>query len=511
MYYLKAIGMLTVLRWVIYGSLFGALWTFPTLWLKWWSDANTLHPDQKNIMYLVVYAVLQLLALLFLQLFHGYGSIRMAFKAGTKMHWILLEKVIAAPLAYFDKTDVGITTNRFSQDIELIDGELPLALNNVGISIFVSIGQLVLISIVSPYVPIVFPMLLVIFFFVQMFYLRTSRQLRFMDLEAKSPLYSHFLETLSGLATIRAFGWSEANYEIKNRLLDSSLQPAYLLVMIQWWLNLVLDLLATALGMVVVFFVVQHRGNSGLTGVALVNLMSLNTMLKEVIMKWTTVEITIGAIARIKSFSETTASENLPHETHIPPRDWPKHGKIEIRNISAPYNVDSSNPTLSKLDLSIPAGSKIGICGRSGSGKSSFDLSLFRMLDLQTGSIIIDGIDIDTLERCELCSRLNAIPQDPYFLTGTIRLDLDPYETASDGAMVTALKKVQLWETVETHGGLAGKMSATMLSHGQRQLFCLARAILRLGRIVVLDEATSRRVLASYLDKSSLEGLCANG
>ncbi|MCJ1385668.1 hypothetical protein MMC17_008791 [Xylographa soralifera] len=491
MYYLKAIGMPNAIYWLFFGAGTGALWTFPTLWLKWWSDANTLHPDQNNTMYLAVYAVLQLLALIFLRSFHGYAWTVMAFRAGTKMHWIILNTVMAAPLAYFDKTDIGVTTNRFSQDMELIDSELPRTLNNLGVSVFVTIGQLVVIATASPYIALIFPVLVVIFIFVQEIYLRTSRQLRLMDLEAKSPLYSHFLETLSGLATIRAFGWSEANCELNNKLLDSSQQPAYLLVMVQRWLNLVLDLLATALGLVVVFLAVQFQASSGFTGVALINLMSLDMMLKQVIMKWTELETSIGAVSRVKSFSETIASENLPGETQIPPRNWPQHGSIDIHNISASYNSGRAAPALRDLTLHIPAGSKIGICGRSGSGKSSLILSLFRMLDLQAGSITIDGINIANLQRGELRSRLNAIPQDPYFLSGTIRLNLDLYETASDDAMVIALKRVQLWETVQAHGGLAGELSATMLSHGQRQLFCLARAILRPGRIVVLDEATS--------------------
>ena len=510
MYYLEAIGMPNTIYWLFFGAGTGALWTFPTLWLKWWSDANTLHQDQENTMYLAVYAVLQLLALIFLQAFHGYAWTVMAFRAGTKMHWNILKTVMAAPLAYFDKTDIGVTTNRFSQDMELIDSELPRTLNNLGVSVFVTIGQLVVIATASPYVALIFPVLVFIFVFVQQSYLRTSRQLRLMDLEAKSPLYSHFLETLSGLATIRAFGWSEANCERNNKLLDASQQPAYLLVMVQRWLNLVLDLLATALGLVVVFLAVQFQASSGFTGVALINLMSLDTMLKQVIMKWTELETSIGAVSRVKSFSETIASEHLPSERQVPPRNWPQHGNIDIDKVSASYNSDGSAPALRDLTLSIPAGSKIGICGRSGSGKSSLILTLFRMLDLQAGSITIDGINIANLQRGELRSRLNAIPQDPYFLSGIIRLNLDPYETASDAAMITALEKVQLWETVQAYGGLAGEMSPTMLSHGQRQLFCLARAILRPGRIVVLDEATSRWVLTLYLFGPTSEGLYAN-
>lgn len=152
------------------------------------------------------------------------------------------------------------------------------------------------------YIALVFPMLLLLFYYVQNFYLRTSRQLRLMDLEAKSPFFSHFLATSSGLGTIRAFGWVRANRELNYRLLDSVQQPAYLLAMIQRWLSLVLDLLVASLGMTVVVLAVTLRADSGFTNVTLVNLMSLNMMLKHVIMNWTTVKTSVGAVSRVKSF-----------------------------------------------------------------------------------------------------------------------------------------------------------------------------------------------------------------
>ncbi|MCJ1475167.1 hypothetical protein MMC13_003827 [Lambiella insularis] len=493
-YYLKVIGSQTALLWVILGILLGFFFTVPTLWLKWWSDANAAHSKQVNGVYLAVYAFLQFMSLSSILIFHGHGTI-MAYQAGTKLHWSLLETVMAAPMAYFDKTDIGITINRFSQDMELIDGELPFALNNLGVSIFISVAQIFLITIASPCVVLAFPLLFSLFYLIQAFYLQTSQQLRLMELEAKSPLYSHFLETLSGLATIRSFGWVEANLELNDQLLDFAQQPAYMLATIQRWLNLVLDLLGAGLDMIVVGLAVALRGNPGFTGVALVNLISLNMMLKQIIMKWTTVEISIGAVSRVKSFSEVTGDEDQPSETDTPPSCWPYSGGLEMRNVSASYGSDQGKMALDKVTLSITAGEKIGICGRSGAGKSSLVLALFRMIELREGSIMIDGINIARLPREEIRSRINAIPQDPYFLSGTVRLSLDPYGTATDAAMVRALGRVNLWESIVAQGGLGGEMHSAMLSHGQKQLFCLARALLRPGRIVVLDEATSRLVL----------------
>ena len=490
-YYLKAVGIGNTALWLTYGTVFAFFYIIPTVWLKWWADANSLHPDRTNGLYLVVYATFQITWLVSVLLFHVQGQTTMANKSGIQFHWTVLKTVLSAPMAFFNKTDVGITINRFSQDMQLIDAELPLNSCNLVVSLFVSVGQLIVTATVSPYIVIAFLPLIWVMYLTKNIYLRTSRQLRLMSLEAKSPLYSHFLETLSGLATIRAFGWSEANRELSDQLLDASQQPAYLLTMIQRWLNLVLDFVVAVLGVIVVFLAVKLQADSGFTGVALINLMSLNGMLKNTIMTWTTVETSIGAVSRVKNFSETTRSENLPREVIIPPREWPQKGIIEIQGVSASYDADDGDPVLTNLSLSIKAGEKVGICGRSGSGKSSLVLSLFRMIELQEGSIIIDGIDISALPRDVVRSRLNAIPQEPFFLSGSIRLNLDPYEKSSDGVLIEALKKVQLWQTIDSQGGLSADFNIDMLSHGQRQLFCLARAILRSGNIVVLDEATS--------------------
>jgi ABC-type multidrug transport system fused ATPase/permease subunit len=351
----------------------------------------------------------------------------------------------------------------------------------------------ILMCLSAGYFLITMPAVVLSLWLLQKFYLRTSRQIRLLDLEAKSPLYAHFLESLSGLVTIRAFGWSD-HFERKNlELLDTSQKPYYLLYCIQRWLALVLDLIVTGMAIILMVLVVQLRDkiSPGHVGLALLNVMSFSETLANIIKNWTQLETSLGAIARIRSFAESTADENRPEEHHIVPEKWPMHGAIEFKNIIASYSADS-DPVIRNINVSVKAGEKIGICGRSGSGKSSLITTLFRMLEISDkSSITIDGIDISTLPRQEVRARLNAIPQEPFFLKGTVRWNADPYGLHNDAEIIAAISRVRLWPLVQTKGGLDAELDMEFFSHGQRQLFCLARAILRKSSIVVMDEATS--------------------
>lgn len=415
--------------------------------------------------------------------------------SATYLHEKLLITVENAPLSFLTSTDTGKILNRFSNDLSIIDSELPVAGLVVANNVFMTITQAILICVSASYFSIVLPFVLLAMYLLQKFYLCTSRQIRLMDLETKAPLYSNFLETLSGLITIRAFGWT---HEMKKRnmdFLDASQRPFYFLYCIQVWLVLVIDLLVAALAVILVLLIVKLRQSStdaGFVGLALVNIMSFNMTLSTVIINSTATETSLGAISRIKSFVASTSSENRPEESQAVPMDWPSKGDIIISNVSASYALGQS-PALYNINLTITAGQKLGICGPSGAGKSSFIALLLHMLEVNAGAITIDGMNLLTIPRQLLRERLTVIPQEPIFIAGTIRQNLDIMNLGKDDvAAEAALNKVGLWSIVTKAGGLDAPMEPEdLLSHGQRQLFCLARAMLKCSQILIIDEATA--------------------
>ena len=491
-YYAGSVGWFPVTAFIVAISCYVFCISFPQIWLGWWSDANVEHPNANLGYWLGIYAMLGVVALASLVLSCWQIIVKMVPRSGGNFHSRLLHTVLSAPMSYFSSTDTGITLNRFSQDLQLIDMDLPVSALNFFTVLVLCLAQIILIGVASTYAAVSFPLWILALYLIQKYYLRTSRQLRFLDLEAKSPLYTMFSEVIGGLTTVRAFGWQRA-LEAKNRyLLDESQKPFYLLWAVQRWLQLVLDLLVAGVAVMLIIMITQLRGflSGPWVGIALLNVILFSQHLKLVIQYWTLLETHIGAVCRVKNFIATTVSEDSAEPRAAPPPDWPSQGVIDFQSVTASY--DGSRKVLKEVSLSIQAGQKIGICGRTGSGKSSLILALFRMIELQGGTITVDDVDISTIPRHEVRSRIIGLPQDVLLLDGTVRLNIDPYKKASDKGIISVLQDVKLWDNIQGKGGLDALVGDINLSHGQKQLFCLAQALLRQSSILVLDEATSR-------------------
>lgn len=314
-----------------------------------------------------------------------------------------------------------------------------------------------------------------------------------MELESQAPLLTHCSETLSGVTTIRAFGWQTSNHRKCIELLDRSQRPFYLMYCIQRWLGLVLDLITAALAVIVVSIAMTQRetATAGSIGVSLLTVLSFNTQLSWLITAWTSLETALGAVARCMNFEKTTAPEDLPGEDHKPPVEWPHAGELTLRDMSASYNSDGGEDVLKSISLSIASGEKVGICGRSGSGKSSLLLALLRLLDNNSGSIMLDGVDLGTVPRQTIRESITALPQEAITVPGSLRDNIDPLAASTNDAIVAALSKVGLMDLIEQRGGLDEELKKFGFSQGQLQLFAVARTLLRKSKLLVVDEMTS--------------------
>ncbi|KAL7941848.1 P-loop containing nucleoside triphosphate hydrolase protein [Trichoderma barbatum] len=475
-FYLQSIGWKHASVALLFAIMPVFLQQFTQIWLKWWTEANDGDSQINSGMYYGTYVVLLCLFIVTTGLDCWFMFVKVIPRSATWLHWKLLETTLKASMAFFHRTDNGDLINRFSQDMTLVDRELPTAVYttlsaNKRAAILICIGDFILIVLGAKYLAVTLPVALIILYALQNFYLSTSRQLRILDLQAEAPLYRQLLETIEGLATIRA------------------------------WLTLVLDLLVTVSAVLLVLFtVVTNSTSPGYMVVAMYSVMGFSESLYNLLTSWTALETSLGAITRLREFVKTTPQEIEPalDDRVEPPSSWPSLGRIEWHNVEATYQIagEERTPALRGVSLTINPGQKVAICRRTGSGKSSFLSTVFKLVDY-TGIISIDGLDISKISNEELRASLIVVNQHPALLPGTLRSNLVlPNRKAtppSSEEIIVVLESLQVWDAIQQFGSLDTDTEDLTLSVGQQQLVCLARTILHKeeSNILVLDEAMS--------------------
>jgi ABC-type multidrug transport system fused ATPase/permease subunit len=335
----------------------------------------------------------------------------------------------------------------------------------------------------------------ILFIALQRYFSRSTIQLKRIEAVSRSPVYNHFGETLLGLATIRAFKHSERFCFTKVQRIDRMTHSFFTLRCVLNWASLRVGAINAVLLAFAVLFVVLAKGSldPGSAALAVYFILGIGPLLGFFVSSLTELDNNMNAVERVHQYSETLEHEASWDKNEVEvPESWPSEGKIVLKDVVFRYrkNLD---PVLHGVSAEINSMEKIGVAGRTGSGKSSLMLCLFRMYEIDSGSIFIDGIDIGKIGLHTLRKKLGIIPQDAFVFSGTIRENLDPFRVCTDEEVWEALAGVQLDTLTKTMGGLAAviKEYGENLSAGQRQLLCIARAVLRKPKILVMDEATS--------------------
>ncbi|CAD6588427.1 MAG: hypothetical protein CYPHOPRED_004384 [Cyphobasidiales sp. Tagirdzhanova-0007] len=501
LYYLKANG--NVLFWAAITIIFMSTKGMEVLdayWLRLWSqsyDSQGEGSNEVNVNYYVKIYVFIFVGRVVVGTSQWFILYTGGIRASIVMHKVILRATLRAPLRFFDTMTLGRLLNRFGKDLEQIDSQLP---DDLGRAFMCSLGlftMLTSITAVSPIFFLAFAVLSTAYFHYARLYRTTARELRRLDSVTKSPVYSLYSETIAGVVVIRAFG-------APARRVDKNLSFSYYLWCANLWLSLRLELLSALLvgATGLILLADADAIDASIAGFALTFALCIsNEMLS--IREYTALELTMVAVERIKEHAEIQSEPPEIIEPR-PPAGWPSTGEIVVTNLCLRYAPELPR-VLHNVSFNMKSGEKIGIVGATGSGKSSLALSFFRFVEIDEGTITIDGLDIGKIGLQDLRSRLTIIPQDPTLLSGTIRSTLDPLNEYPDHEIFDALKRARLLpaEPVPVREGQEGNFNSfhnletevseqgQNFSAGERQLLCLARALLKQPLLILMDEATS--------------------
>lgn len=463
-------------------------------WLSFWAEEDSKGIDRSRAFYLGIYFAITL-GYALLTFVRSIWLMSKAVTASKHLHSGMLASVLHAPLTFFDTTPIGRVLSRFSRDVSALDELLPQFFQQ---TLNTSLQLLVTYVFIGAVLPLFFAVAIpitIFYFFVMHVFNRTLLELKRLDSISKSPIYAHFSETLGGLSTLRAYDKQEQSRQINMTKIDTN-QRAYFTWILSnrlftMWLEIAGSLLVFATAIFGVF--ARNKTYAGNIGLALTYALQVTSFLGFAVRSITELEGQMSSMERADYYINQLPQEADTEIEGATPPKWPEHGEIEFKNLKMRYRPGLPL-VLKGVSLNVKGGEKVGIVGRTGSGKSSLMIALLRMVELHSGQIYVDGVDLRSLGLDDVRSKITIIPQDPVMFSGTIRSNLDPFERFSDTELWWALDKSHLKSFVlSLDEGLDSSVSeyGENLSAGQRQIICLTRALLRDTKILVLDEASS--------------------
>ncbi|XP_078691150.1 ATP-binding cassette sub-family C member 9-like isoform X2 [Branchiostoma floridae x Branchiostoma belcheri] len=418
-------------------------------------------------------------------------------KGAKNLHEAMVRNIVLSPMRFFDTTPTGRVLNRMAEDTATIDLRLPFMMEHLIRVILLVCSALLVNAVVTPYFLIGAVPIIILYYIVQKYYRATAREIQRLDNINKSPVFAHFSETLGGLTTVRAYRAEKRFSESIMDKLDRSNTPFYYTAATSCWIGARLGYMGGSIvflaGLSAILAAMFGSVSAGMVGLSITYALNIQMYLLWVVRGYAEVEMMMNSVERVDQYSSTPTEPYNKDGNVIPDDNWPSKGEVTFEGVSVRYDK-TLDPVLTDVSATFEAGEKVGICGRTGSGKSSLTLALFRMIDNFKGKITIDGIDISRVNLTTLRSRLSIIPQDPVLFSGSVRYNLDPFDKCSDEELWEALEIAQLKTVVSE---LPNKLDEAVsdggenFSVGQRQLFCLARAFVRKCRILIMDEATA--------------------
>lgn len=502
MAFVKAMGLFATIFALVMMTVFQATNMYSIFWITDWTTdeylVNTSNQGQneyvdRNVYYLVVYGVLGLIQGICLFLF-GLISLLRIVRANGKLHARMLKCTFRSPMSFFDTTPIGRIMNRFSSDIDVLDDRMSRTYRLMMIFIFVLASTIIVISITTPIFLVALVPAGIVYILFMIFYLPTARQLKRIESVTRSPVYNHFSETITGASVIRAYQASERFIEESQKRVDKNAAFYYAANVSARWISIAVESISNILVFAAALFAINSPDLSGGdVGLSLSYSLQIVVGLALVVFAVSEMQMNVVSAERVVEYTDLAEEAVWIRDDFRPPPMWPHAGNVKFDGYTTRYRP-GLELVLRGIDCDIQSGEKIGIVGRTGAGKSSLAVALFRLIEPASGVITIDGIRTSDLGLHDLRPNITILPQDPVLFSGPLKSNLDPMEKFTDYEIWKALESAHMKSFVQNQRDQLyydcgeGGMN---LSVGQRQLVCLGRALLHKNKILILDEATA--------------------